>query len=477
VGQPAVGLSPPLYPANIPPYRSYLEPNEPKDTVRNSLIAYELRHEFDQNWALTNRFLAARASLTKDDLTANGLDQTTNVLDRTITYQQLVGTNYSANLDLTGKVDTFGVKHDVLIGADYLYSFYRYILSANGSYPINIYTPMYGQVPTFDFYNIISQTWQGTADFQSFGYTARKDLGVYAQDSITPFEGLHLLLGARYDLADIRNGNGSSSSEASNNFDMSQEQHTAFFSPRLGLVYQPVPWLGFFGSYTRSFGQNNVSGNTIFAPEVAVGWEGGVKAQLIDGRLGATLAFFDITKSNLLTPAPTPEDPTARRPLGSVRSQGAEVDILGKLTDEISLIASYSHIDARIVADNRDDGAFIGNSLRVYAPNSGSVWLTYAFPTDSGLDGWTAGGGVYVAGNRWGDDANTFVLPGYTRLDAMAKYQFSAGGAKWSAQINLKNIANTRYIEGTDIYFNNFGPFGLLPGAPRAVTASLRMKF
>jgi len=68
-------------------------------------------------------------------------------------------------------------------------------------------------------------------------------------------------------------------------------------------------------------------------------------------------------------------------------------------------------------------------------------------------------------------------LPAYARLDALARYQFVAGGAKWSAQINLKNIADTRYIEGNDIYFNNFGPFGLLPGTPRAVTASLRVEF
>lgn len=143
----------------------------------------------------------------------------------------------------------------------------------------------------------------------------------------------------------------------------------------------------------------------------------------------------------------------------------------------MSVIASYSHIDARIIADNRDGGAFLGNSLRIYAPNSGSLWLTYAFPRGSALEGWTAGGGVYAVGDRWGDDANTFVLPAYARLDAMARYQFAAAGVKWSAQINLKNIANTRYIEAADIYFNNVGPAGLLPGAPRAVTVSLRAEF
>lgn len=477
VGQPAVGLVEPLYPANIPPYRSFLEPNQPLDSVRSSLIAYEFRHEFDANWALTNRFLAGRANLEKNDLTALDINQETATIDRTITYQKVTGTNYSTNLDLTGKFYVGDVKNEVLVGADYFYSFYNYIFSNNGSYPISIYNPVYGTVPTFDFYNIVNQTWQGTADFVSFSSLARKDLGIYAQDLITPFEGFHILLGGRYDLADYRVGDAETFSQASALFGTSNASHTGFFSPRVGLVYQPVPWLGFYGSYTRSFGRDNASGNTIFAPEVAVGWEGGVKAQILDGKLSATLAFFDITKSNILTPAPTPDDPTARRPLGAVRSQGAELDILGRITDELSIIASYSHIDARIIADNRDNGAFVGNSLRIYAPDSGSVWLTYAFAKDSGLDGWTGGGGVYAASDRWGDDRNTFILPAYARLDAMAKYQFAAGGAKWSAQINVKNIANTRYIEGADIYFNNVGPAGLLPGTPRAVTASLRVEF
>lgn len=251
------------------------------------------------------------------------INQETATIDRTITYQSLVGTNYSANLDLTGKFNAFSIKNDVLIGTDYFYSFYNYIFSNTGVYPINIYNPIYGTVPTPAFYNIVNQAWQGTADFASFSSFQRRDLGVYAQDSITPFEGLHILLGARYDLADVRGGDGDTFAQASANFTTSLEQHTQFFSPRLGLVYQPVPWIGFYGSYTRSFGQPNgiSTADTVFPPQVAVGWEGGVKAQLNDGRLNATLAFFDITKTNILTPSPTPGDPLAQRPLGAVRSQ------------------------------------------------------------------------------------------------------------------------------------------------------------
>lgn len=166
VGQPAISLNPLVnaspamfprpdyYPANIPVYRSFGEPNQPPDAARSALIAYNFRHELDNNWAITNRFLAARATLTQADLTANGfLDPAIDpanafVFDRNLTYQKLTGTNYYANLDLTGKFYVLAVRNDILIGADYFYSFYNYVLSADGSYPINVFNPIYGQVPT-----------------------------------------------------------------------------------------------------------------------------------------------------------------------------------------------------------------------------------------------------------------------------------------------------------------------------------------
>ncbi|SFK69446.1 TonB-dependent siderophore receptor [Methylocapsa palsarum] len=511
VGQPAIGSLPPYFPAPIPAYRSFGEPNEPPDTVRSSLISYDFKHNFNSDWAIENRFLAARATITKADLGGDPFgspDPVLNSFNRNIVYQKLTGTNYSTNLDLTGKFYVLGARNDVLIGADYFYSYYNYILGGNGNYPINIYNPVYGGVPTSAFYDVASLIWQRSADnFTEFASNANKDLGVYAQDSITLFDNLHILLGGRYDLADVRSG--VDSTDFSNypdliqptfgqgyaNFGKAQNIHNQAFSPRVGVNFQPVPWLSFYGSYTKSFGANNgVSALGVpLAPEIAEGWEGGVKAELLDHRLTGTLAFFNITKSNYFTPNQSSIDPFAGRGIGLVRSTGVELDVLGKLTDEWSIIASYAHIDARVVNDLPSNfcppgspdtcvasTSYVGNSLNSYAPDSGSVWLTYAVPPDALLHGWTFGGGVFAAGNRWGDDANTFILPAYARLDAMAKYQFNAGGARWTAQINLKNIANATYYEGNDAFFNNTGAaarFGVFPGAPRAVTASLRVEF
>lgn len=479
VGIPAVGM----YPASLPIYRSFDEPNQPPSMYRTSLIAEEFKHQFDNNWAITSRFLAVRSSHTQIDLNANDFPNPP-ILDRPILYQHQTTTNYSTNLDLTGKFDVLGVKNEVLIGADYYYLYDFTTLSELGNYPINIYNPIYGTVPNSAWQLAAWQTYAGQASFAFFEPHQEKDLGAYAQDVITPFEGLHILAGIRYDLADVRDGEVSTDYSTSpptppttgaayTLFGTSPEQHSAIPSPRLGLVYQPVPWLGFYGSYTRSFGlANGLAASSIpLPPQVSVGWEGGVKAQLLDNRLNATLSFYNITKSNVLTSAPTESNPFAVNTVAA-RSQGVELDLLGKLTDELSVIGNYSHIDARIIQDT--SGLLLGNSLHVYAPNSGSLSLAYEFAPSSELRGWRAGGGVFAASNRWGDDQNTFILPAYARFDAFARYQTVIGPTRVSAQINVNNIANTKYYTGVSF----FGPqTGINPGAPRSVTGSLRVEF
>ena len=470
VGIPAVGM----YPASLPFYRSFDEPNQPPSTYRTSLIAEEFKHQFDDNWAITSRFLAVRSTHEQLDLNAVSFPDPP-ILDRPILFQFQTATNYSSNLDLTGKFDVLGAKNEVLIGTDYYYLHDDTTLSLVGNYPINIYDPVYGTVPASAWDSAAYQTYTGQASYAFFEVHSERDLGVYAQDVITPFEGLHVLAGIRYDLADVRDGesNGYNPSQAYTLYGTNPEQHSAVPSPRLGLVYQPVPWLGFYGSYTRGFGlYNGINTNGAPLPaQTSVGWEGGVKAQLLNNKLNATLAFYDIYKNNVLTPMPTATNPFALDTVGA-RSQGIGLDVLGKLTDELSVIGNYSHIDARIIEDT--SGLLVGHSLHVYAPDSGSLFLTYDFAPGSELRGWRVGGGVFAASNRWGDDQNTLILPAYARFDSFVRYQTVVGPTRVSAQINVNNITDTKYYSGVSFFGARTG---IIPGAPRSVIGSLRVEF
>ena len=78
--------------------------------------------------------------------------------------------------------------------------------------------------------------------------------------------------------------------------------------------------------------------------------------------------------------------------------------------------------------------------------HSGKIFLTYDFG-DNGL-GLRVGGGVTASTRAWGDIQNTFVLPGWARLDAFASYATLVEGYKLTAQLNLKNINNAQYFTG-----------------------------
>jgi iron complex outermembrane receptor protein len=78
------------------------------------------------------------------------------------------------------------------------------------------------------------------------------------------------------------------------------------------------------------------------------------------------VAFYHLTKQNVLVPIPGTAFSDA---IGEARSQGVEVDIAGRITEGLSLIASYAYTDAKITkGDNQR------NRLWNVPRNSGGLW-------------------------------------------------------------------------------------------------------
>jgi iron complex outermembrane recepter protein len=185
---------------------------------------------------------------------------------------------------------------------------------------------------------------------------------------------------------------------------------------------------------------------------------------LLDGRLSLNGALYNLTKTNILTPDPA--NPTKKIAIGEANSKGLELDALGKLSDTLSLIASYAYTDTEIT---KDFGGNKGNRLP-YAPrNQYSLWLSY-HPQGSTPDGLTLGGGVFGAGQRYGDAANSYGDDGYAKLDVFAAYRFQYNQTKLTAQVNVNNVLNEKFY-----YLRNAG--SNLPAEPTAVQATLRADF
>jgi iron complex outermembrane receptor protein len=480
---PALGRGP----ANIPISRYLMDTTvtaQFPSRQEHGLFGYNWTFDIDKNWSLTNRFGYSGTSYIQRitnfnsicvapgtaDCTLNGAALAYGTMKRRLWNVDLDRNVLAANLDLKGLFYTGPFEHDVLVGTD----FFRLTSSSHGYFgvtaPIAPFGVDVGPINIFNPINIGTGLGNYTSALDNFnGATLEQWKGVYAQDMISAADDrLHFLVGGRYDWADNANRNNITKGYLSNN--------DQAFSPRLGAVVQPLPWLSFYGNYTQSFGVTNslfiAPGQPAFSPQKGIQFEGGAKAEFFDGRLTATTAYYDITKTNVLVPVPASSFTV---PLGEIESKGIEFDLAGRIDENWSVIASYSHDDARITQDNDalGTGRNTGHRLANVPLQAANLWVKY----DAGA-AWTGlslGGGFNYVASRLGDNANTFVLPAYTVVNAMIMYRFQPAFAPWvknlTVQLNIKNLLDSTY------YTNSFDRFSIVPGAPRTFLASLRAEF
>ncbi|KAM3104519.1 TonB-dependent siderophore receptor [Phormidesmis sp. 146-20] len=239
------------------------------------------------------------------------------------------------------------------------------------------------------------------------------------------------------------------------------------FSPRIGLVYQPSKEISLYASYSQSFKPTNAfnPGDEPLKPTRGIQYEVGVKTNLLDGKLSATLAAYQITQSNILTPN---SDPVLAAEgfsvqTGKARSRGIELDIVGEILPGWKVIASYAHTDARVTQDNSIP---VGNRLGNVPLNQASLWTTYEIQEGS-LKGLGFGAGLFYVGERQGDSANSFQLRDYLRTDASLYYNRD----RFRAAINVRNLFDLDYSD-----FAN-GDSLIERGRPFTITGSISLTF
>jgi iron complex outermembrane receptor protein len=480
-GIPVIGKRP----APIPISRSLGDPNTPTSNINQVQLGSLLNHRFNEDWAIHSRFLASFDDVNQTFVTptpafnpARALDQDTGIMQRNVSYEENNNEKYATNLDLTGKFNLGFSKHEVLLGFDFYRSFYTYGLKGFYNTPdpalaINIYNPApsYG-IPQSVFDSAFLTSQRPERDRSVF---FNQWEGVYFQDQITLWDKLHIMGGGRYDWAETARGRSATYSQASALVD-SATRNDDGFSPRVGILYQPVNELSLYGNWTTSFGANNgvsATGGT-FAPQIGEQFEAGIKTSLFDDRFLATLAYYYLTKDNLLTPDLSTADLTDSIAIGQQRSQGIELDMTGQITDALSLIGSYAYTDARVT---KDDSGFQGKQLSNVPENAGSLWVKYDFSGHKTLNGFSVGLGTVAAGQREGNIDNSFQLPGYVRVDAFAAYKWNIKQARVTAQFNIRNLLDKQYYESTDPDNYVAPALGVAPGAPLMAIGSLRVEF
>lgn len=412
-----------------------------------------MEHNFSEHWKLNFMASYNEARAERAQYFASGfVNPSNNTVSRSYSWQTIHSPQKGFNLYLTGLVKTFGISHQFIAGGDAN-------LSKN-LYPYGIlqYEAPRGPVLTpapevrFDTTGMELYT---NSKWEKFVYNT---LGAYVQDQVEISSKLKLLAGLRYNnyfrryLAIAQDGSKQNDE---------RPLRTENFSPRVGLVYQPLKSVAVYINYNEGFephyGNYAESGGP-FDPETSKEYELGAKGEFFGGLFQPFIAVYQSTRKNVLQSAPREGFPYWREPIGEVRSRGVEMGFKGILFNNLLIIANYNYNKTKITESLKP--ADIGQLFANNPQNTANGWARYIF--NKGLiKGLFIGSGFQYVDKRYFSNKKTNALnvlemPAYTTLDALIGYRLK----QYSLQVNAGNLADTRYASS-----GSYGTY--TPGTPR----------
>jgi iron complex outermembrane receptor protein len=325
------------------------------------------------------------------------------------------------NLDnqLEYRFGTGPVHHTALVGIDAK----QYTIDDYGAFAgapsLNVVNPVY----------TMSSLPAGTP-FQSY-YLNQKTGGVYAQDQMK-WDRLLLTLSGRYDLVRTDNHNRLNGTD--------QARNDGKFSGRAGLSYLlPMgfaPYVTYSTSYNPVVGVNSTTGQ-LLEPETGEQTEVGLKYEPNGFNGHFSVAYFDLTRKNVLTT--DPNNALLSTQTGAINSRGWEFEAVANPLPGLKMTAAYTVYDIKTTEDLNPTN--IGKAPTGVPDQFGSVWADYTFQSGV-LRGFGFGAGVRYVGDSWADPANTLSVPAYTLFDATIHYEIDG----WRAAINVANIGDKTYV-------------------------------
>lgn len=418
------------------------EPNDGHVSNDNNLLQASLEHALNDDWRLRLASHFKEGSLAGYASEALSLANDGRTLTRRFRERDTSWHDSISQAELHGDLSIAGMQHRLLLGAEYEnYRKNERVTEVRPRSTIDIYDPLYGR-PRPD-----------GARSGSDAHEQVQSQALNLQDQIAFSERLRGLIGVRIERFEQTIDNRVNGAR-------SQQNHDAI-TQRVGLLYQLTPAVALFANTSTSFKPNNGldRNDRAFDPEQGIGYEAGLKLDLLDDRLSATLAAFHLTKENVLTADPV--DASFQAAAGEARSQGFDLQVSGQLSDALRLIGAFAFINAEVT--DGDQALPAGSRLLGVAQQSGSLLGVYEFQ-----DGWLRGSDIGAAfnyvGDRSGQAGSDFSLPAYHTVDLLAHYAFSP---RIKVGANLNNLLDEKYYE------RSYSNLWVMPGEPRNLSVNL----
>lgn len=429
--------------ADLPRSFTSAEPNLDPTVVNDKSVLVILEHQINDQWKFT-----AQGGYIHHRQRGQSMWPTGNVFTvdndslakRWINIWDALGMNRSGQMFLNGNVNTGNIHHAILTGIDLKFS--DYYADWNQGYTFdstfNVYKPTYG--------GIILPEWDRSKDLRetgarySYSYNA-----FYLQDELGFFDNrLRITLAGRY----TRN-------KAYNVY--SVQTNNSKFTPRAGVSYSVNKATSAYFVYDESFMENPGTDwqGKKFDPLTGQNIEFGVKRNWMDENWTSSLAVYQITKNNVLVSDTehTQGGTFFSRQSGQQQIKGVELDVRGKILNNLEVVINYAYTNAEITEDTEPQ--FVGNTVPGTSKHIQNTWVTYRFGEGTALNGLKASIGYqYLVGRVAGlvYDKSVNELPDYFRLDGSIGYQTN----KISLNLIVNNILDEYLFTGgvsTGVYY------------------------
>ena len=236
-------------------------------------------------------------------------------------------------------------------------------------------------------------------------------------------------------------------------------------SPLLGAIFAPTQTLSLYANTSRAFAppSSQVVGDR--DAEESTQYEIGAKAALLDGKLNANFAVFNLTKEHIAIP----DDNGVTQQVGDQRSRGLELELAARLAQGWYAQGTYAFLDAELTRFN--ESVFVPTAEGFVPQVFDRTGNVPAFAPEHLLTLWAArdlgenltlAAGIRYVGSQFVAEDNVYQIDGALTLDCGLTYRRGPG----LLRINLKNATGSEYET------RGFGSTSVIPAAPFSFKAT-----
>lgn len=470
-----------VLPTNIPISRFHNVSWAYNHIVQHS-ISLSINHVFNDNWQWN---FAGSIQNTDVDAYGAGLPNTVNKTgdwNRTLARAHSIEKDATAQINLNGKFNLLGWKHQFLIGTDF-----TRIELLTDAFKITsnaVVVGIYDKINLLDPSLYVRRNDIPDAAVTTITTAPSNRFGIYTQDLISLTNHIKFLAGIRWSYQENIQTNIYNVPSQTNTNGAAATAFNQAFSPKVALLYQPTKNSSLFASYSNSFTIN--TGTDIYAqllkPSIIDQFEIGIKNNLLEDRISLNMSIYRIVNNNLAQQAEFKvdgslnSDPTVKELKGQTTSDGMEMDLNAHFENGFYLIAGYGYNYMRFTKTSGAKGSNIEGEQVVINPRHTANFTAFYTVQKNKLKGLKLGIASFYTGSRYGGYNNTvgqtqlgsrlIPLSGFVTMDLSAGYQFK----KISLLCKLSNITNTLNYLVHDNY-------SIAPIAPRQVSVTISYKF